>query len=193
MNDHAQPTTPSARPNLDRAKAAARHELQRFALMFGYLWLMFGLFALLEHVVLSSHGIPFAFHGFAIVNAAVLGKVMLIAEKMRLARHFESLPLIWPILAESLMLSVLFIVTHILEHLIGGMIGGQKLAASVPAIGGGGIQGLICVAVILFVSMIPFFAFRYLARELGPGRIEALLFRPRPAGGSAPMEAGPGH
>lgn len=180
MNDSS--TAPTAtRTTLHRAKEAARHEMRRFAVMFLYLWVLFGFFALLEDVILSQHGIAYAFHGFAIINAAVLGKVMLLAEKMRLARWFESRPLIWAILAESAILSLLFIVTHVLEHLVGGMIGGEKLAASVPAIGGGGIGGLVCVAVILFVAMIPFFGFHYIAREVGPDRIKAILFHPRHA------------
>jgi hypothetical protein len=35
---------------------------------------------------------------------------------------------------------------------------------------------VVCVAVILFVSLIPFFAFRNVDRELGPGQLNAMLF-----------------
>src|SRR6266550_8367749 len=52
----------------------------------------------------------------------------------------------------------------------------KTFLASIPAIGGGGLAGVVCVAVILFVALIPFFAFRNVSRELGPGRLNAMLF-----------------
>jgi hypothetical protein len=110
------------------------------------------------------------------VNAAVLGKVMLIAEDLRVGERFRERPLIYPIVIESLMLSILFILVHILEHVIGGMIAGETLRASIPAIGGGGVQGLLCVGLILFVALLPFFAFRRITKEVGTARIKAMLF-----------------
>jgi len=151
-------------------------EARRFLVMFLYLWLLFGLFALHEDIVLRDRGIGFAFHGFALVNALVLAKVMLIAEDLKLGHRLRARPLVYPIVTEALILAALFIVVHILEHVFGGLIGGQTLAASVPSIGGGGMQGLFCVAMILFVTLIPFFAFRHISAELGPGRIKAMLF-----------------
>lgn len=42
-----------------------------------------------------------ALQGFALVNAAVLGKVMLIAEDMKVGRRFKHLPLFWSVLYKS--------------------------------------------------------------------------------------------
>jgi hypothetical protein len=49
-------------------------------------------------------------------------------------------------------------------------------AASLPEIGGGGFVGLASVTLILFVALIPFFAFRNLKRALGADRMNTLLF-----------------
>lgn len=46
------------------------------------------------------------------------------------------------------------------------MLSGQSLRASVPVMGGGGLLGLFCVAAVLFLSLIPFFAFEHLRRTL---------------------------
>jgi hypothetical protein len=64
----------------------------------------------------------------------------------------------------------------VVEHLVVGLVERETVAESIPAIGGGGLAGVICVAVILFVAMIPFFAFRNVSRVLGPGRLHAMLF-----------------
>ena len=69
----------------------------------------------------------------------------------------------------ALLLSALFICFHVVEKVVTGLVMGESVAASVPAIGGGGLAGLICVAVIVFVSLLPFFAFKHLDRALGEG------------------------
>ena len=63
-----------------------------------------------------------------------------------------------------------------MEHVAFGLFKGERLRASVPVIGGGGVAGLLSVAGDFFVALIPFFAFRNLSRELGADRLEAMLF-----------------
>jgi hypothetical protein len=54
-----------------------------------YLWVMFGVFALHESVVSAKYHIDYHFYGFALVNALVLGKVMLVAEDLHFADWFK--------------------------------------------------------------------------------------------------------
>jgi cytochrome c oxidase subunit IV len=157
-------------------KTRALHEVRRFAVMFLYLWLILGLYVLSEKVALAQRGTLVTAQGFALVNALILAKVMLIVEDLNLLRWIRPRPLIYPIVCESLLLSLLFICFHVLEKVIGGLLAGRSVAESVPAIGGGGIVGLVSVAVMLFVALIPFFAFKHVARELGQGRLNAMLF-----------------
>jgi hypothetical protein len=151
-------------------------EARRFVAMFLYLWVLFGLFVLNERIILDQRGSGFASHGFALLNALVLAKVMLVTEDLNLGRWMRRRPLIYPILFESLLLTVMFICFHVVEHLVVGLFKKETIAASIPAIGGGGLAGVVCVAVILFVSLIPFFAFRNVSRKLGPGQLHLMLF-----------------
>lgn len=151
-------------------------ELKRFVVMFLYLWLLLGLFVLNESIVLHQRGISFSSHGIALFNALVLAKIMLVAEDVGFGRRLEGRPLIYPILYESLLFTFLFIFFHVVEKVLIGLIGGETVAASVPAIGGGGLKGLLSVAVIMFFFLMPFFAVTNLNRELGPGRLKAMLF-----------------
>jgi hypothetical protein len=127
-------------------------------------------------VTLREHGIPFKTHGFAIINALILAKVMLIAEDLRLGERLRPRPLIYPIVTEALLLTVLFICFHVIEKVIIGLIAGEDLAHSIPAVGGGGFMGVVCIGLILFVSLIPFFAFRRVTREIGPERMREMMF-----------------
>jgi len=152
-------------------------EARRFVVMFVYLWLMFGLFVLLEAIMARRSGQHFEWSfGLAFFNALVLAKVMLVAEKLKLGALIRARPLIVSILAEALLMAILFIAVHVAEKTFFGLVEGGSAAVSVPHIGGGGVLGLVAVALILFVTLVPFFAFKRIGQELGPGRLNALLF-----------------
>jgi|SRR5690349_3252770 len=165
---------------LHRLAERGLDELRRFLLMFVYLWLAFGLFVLNESLILGEQHIRFAAQGFAIINAAVLAKVMLIAEDLKLGRRFDHLPLIYPVAYKSVLFAVVFIAFHVLERLIVGVIAGKSLAASMPHIGGGTWQGGLTVWAIVTLSLLPFFMLREIGQFLGEGRLWNLMFRPRP-------------
>ena len=77
-----------------------------------------------------------------------------------------------------MLLTALFICFHVVEYIVIGRFKGEALATSVPHIAGRGLAWLACVAAILFIALIPFFAFKYIGRALGEGRLRAMLFRP---------------
>lgn len=158
-------------------EARVLDEARRFAMLFLYLWILFGLFVLNERIILREHGIGFASQGFAVLNALVLAKVMLILEDLNLNKWLDRRPLIYPILFDSFLFSALFVAFHVLEEMIVGLFKGESATTSVPAIGGGGLSGVLCVAVILFFALIPHFAFQNFSRALGPARMKAMLFR----------------
>ena len=159
-------------------KLAARgiDEFRRFLLMFVYLWVVFGLFVLNEAVILGKTDVSFLSQGFAFINAAILAKVMLVAESLKLGRRFDHLPMIYPIAYKSALFAIVFIAFHALEETVVGMFAGKSAAASVPAIGGGTWIGVGCVWAIIAVSLLPFFALREISQILGEGRLWALMF-----------------
>jgi hypothetical protein len=134
------------------------------------------MFVVNQSIVLREHGIPFSTQGFALINALVLAKVMLLFEAFDPGRWLRRRPLIYPILFEAFLLTILFLIVHILEKAIEGLIHGRTLVESLPSIGGGSFVGLASVTVILVIALIPFFAFRNLGLVLGQDRLIALIF-----------------
>ena len=61
-------------------KQRALSELEKYAVITVYLWLLFALFSLHRQLV-QGHGISVWHQGFAIVNALIFGKVMSIGER----------------------------------------------------------------------------------------------------------------
>ncbi len=149
-------------------------EIRRFVVMFLYLWVLFGLFVLHEHIILRQRHIDVVWNGLALINALVLAKVMLVAEDLDIGRRLRRRPLLFPILFDAFFLAILFIVFHFVEDATVAHFRGAGKETH-DAIGGGRVAGLLSVATILFVSLLPFFAFRHISRELGPDRLKAML------------------
>ena len=153
------------------------HNSREFVAMFLYLWILFGLFAYHEAIVLAKHHIDYKPFGLAFVNAFVLAKVMLVAEELKVGTRFRKSAPIFPVLHKSLLFAVIFICFNIAEEIIIGLWKGETLAESIPKIGGGSPLGVVIASVIITVALVPFFAFRELSRVMGKGVLEALFLK----------------
>lgn len=160
--------------------AKAIDEFKRLVAIVLYLWVIFGLYVLDETLILTKQHIDFSAHGFAIINAFILAKVLLVAEDLGFGARFKDRPLVYPILYKALAFSVLFIVFHIGESLLIGVWHGKSAIESIPQIGGGTLKGFLCVIGIMFVSLIPFFAFREIGRVIGEDELWTLIFKRGP-------------
>nr|WP_310346567.1 hypothetical protein [Methylobacterium sp. BE186] len=162
---------------MQRIRLRVLEEAKRILGIFAYLWVVFGLLILHEHIVLSRHGVGYSFYGLAFINAWILAKIMLVAESLDVRPHFQGRPLVYPILARSFVFAILLVGAYALEEMALGLWRGKTVLDSVPAIGGGGIRGLASASVIMAVALIPYFTFRELGRVLGREHLHTLLFR----------------
>jgi hypothetical protein len=151
-------------------------EIKKFLGMAVYLWVTFGLMALHASVVLAERHISYKFNGFAIVNSLILAKVMLVAEDLHLGENFKDRPLVYPILYKAFLFAIVFICFDLAEEVLVGLVGGKTIAQSIPDIGGGSPSGVLYVAIILAVGLIPFFAFREIGRVIGKHELRSLIF-----------------
>ena len=160
---------------IDQLKERGLHEAKRFVAMFIYLFILFGLLEVHKSVVLAQNEIDYMAHGVALINALVLAKVMLVAEDLKIGRRFENKPLAIPVLYKSIVFAVVFIGFHIVEHVLIGLFHGKALWESVPGIGGG-LTGMLSVALIATFALIPYFAFGEVGRVIGEAKLRSLLF-----------------
>jgi hypothetical protein len=156
-------------------KERALGELEKYAVITAYLWLLFALFSLHKQLV-QGHGVSVWQQGFAIVNALIFGKVILIGQALEVGKGLERRALVWVVLGKSLIFAILLLAFHIAEEAIRAWFEGQPLSASLADFGGS-LPGLVTYAAIFFVALIPFFAFQEAARVLGGGALWNLFFR----------------
>ena len=157
----------------------AYQQMKDFMVVALYLWVVFGLLLMFKSMVLAEQHIPFAYHGFAIINALALAKVMLTAKDLHLGERFNNAPLIYPTLAKSGLFSVLLTCFKILEDAAIGMYHGQTFPQSISDLGGGTWKALLTLTLLLFVILIPFVGYGELQRALGKGRLEQIFFHPQ--------------
>jgi hypothetical protein len=158
-------------------KERAVGELERYAVITFYLWLLFALFGL-HRQLLQGHGTSIWPQGFAIVNALVFGKVILIGEAWELGKSQEKYALAWVVLRKALLFAILLLAFHILEEAIRAWFEGKPLSDAVTGLGGS-LAGVAATAAIFFVVLIPFYAFQETARVLGAEALWDLFFRKR--------------
>jgi hypothetical protein len=150
--------------------------LKNYLILTCYLWVVFALFVLYKSVILSAHGIPFASHGLALVNALVLAKVMLVAQKS-VDKWFNEIPLLYTTLCKSAAYAVLLGSLKTIEETAVGLWRGLSYKESiVVAVGHGTLTGTLVVMAMLAIVLIPLFAFTELSRVLGEEELRTVLF-----------------
>src|SRR6516225_9445964 len=160
-------------------KQIAYRQFKEFLLIAIYLWVVFGLLVMFKSVVLAEHHIPFAYHGFAIINALALAKVMLVAKHLHLGEQFDEAPLIFPTLLKSAVFTVVLVCFKILEEVAIGLYHGQSFNESIADLGGGTWKAILAFTLLLFAVLIPFVGYGELQRVLGEGTLGQIFFRPR--------------
>jgi hypothetical protein len=164
-------------------------EVRRVFVIFVYLWALFSLFALHKGIIVREGMI--SGQVLAIVNAFILAKVMFIAARYGLGDIFRERPLIYPVLFKSVVFALLLVTFYVAEETaIGTLLKGETFAESFPQIGGGGAIGLIATLIILFVVLIPFFAFQELGRVIGSDMLFDIFFK-SPRNKPVPETTGP--
>lgn len=172
-----------------KLKEKAIEEFRSFFIMAFYLWFVFALMLLNEAVILQKPNFNVLGQGFAVINALVMAKVMLIADELGFGRELDHLPLIWPIAYKAVLFGLLFVGFHEFEHYVVAWFSGKTHTFSLPTVGGGTWAGAACVWGVMSVSLAPFFAIREISKLVGVSRVWRLMFQPGARAGFAAEES----
>jgi hypothetical protein len=173
----AKTPTPPPAPGAvhESLKEKAIAEMKIYIAITLYLWVVLALFALYKRALLNENGIDYWRQGYAIVNALILGKVLLIGEMLKLGDGLRKRALVWVVLGRTVLFTALLLVFHVIEESIHAAIKGVPVAESIMSIGGGSWFGMFVYAAIMFVMLIPLTAFRELSFVLGTDVMWKLL------------------
>lgn len=148
--------------------------MKRFGIIFLYVWLILALFTL--HKSLILHRSPFADQELAVLNALVLGKIILLLEALRIGEVLHTRPPFFRILLKAVIFGVSLLLFTVLEEGVHGWWHGKPFEESISGIGGGDLAGMVVVAIITSVALIPYLMCREIARAIGEDKLKSMFF-----------------
>ena len=156
-------------------KARALEEMKKYLAITLYLWVLFALFGLYRRVLLQENGIDLWTQSYALINAMVFAKVVLLGEVLDVGKALRRRALIWAVLGKSLLFTALLILFHIGEEAIRALIKHLPVAETALNFAGGTWQGAFAYAALMFVTLVPLIAFREVGEAIGQNTLWKLL------------------
>lgn len=160
------------------AKGKSVSRIEEYIVIVAYLWVVFGILTLHKSLILSEHHIDFASHGFALINALCLVKVMLVAKDVRLGSRLDGTPIIYPVVLKSVIFAILLAFFKILEDAAVDAYRGTPFQQSIVDLGGTW-RGISVLTVLICFLLVPFVGFMELQRVLGERKLEQIFFQTR--------------
>jgi len=153
------------------------HEMGEYLIIVCYLTLVFAAFTQYRRFLLAAHDITYTEYGVAVIEALILGKVVMIGDILHLGGHLEQKPLIYPTLYKTFVFTVFVAVFKAIEYGIKGLWNGSGFMAGLVELSEKWSHELLANSLIVFVAFIPFFAIKELGRVFGEDKIRALFFK----------------
>ncbi len=165
---------------MSKWKETVRHEMIEYAINVVYLTLVFAAFTQYTRFLLAAHDITYTNYWFAVIEALILGKVIMIGGVFHLGRGLEDKPLIYPTLYKTVVFVVFVGAFKLIEHAIKGLWSGEGLAGTLVDVSEEDLHVVLANSLVVLVAFIPFFAVKELGRVFGGAKIFALFFQKRP-------------
>jgi hypothetical protein len=163
----------TSRPSL---RDKAMHELIEFVIIAAYLYICFFSITVLKVAILHTHGIAYMPVGTAFIKALLLAKFMMLGHGLHIGERFSSHPLIWPTISKAFAFLLLLTVLTFLEEGVVGAISGLSVSQSLADLIGVNFVETLAKIFIVFLILVPYFAFVCLREMLGKGELRRMFF-----------------
>jgi hypothetical protein len=162
----------------ETSKAAAikhevAHQFEELAVVSGYLAFVFCALATYRLLLLNEFHLSYFDYGAALINALVVGKVILIGMDLHFGRRHEGKPLYVSILYKALLYGLLVFAFHLVEEVVKHLIHGHALAGAFSEVR---LDDVLARTVVIFGTFIPLFGFLEVRRVIGEANFHRLLF-----------------
>ncbi|KAF2990028.1 DUF4339 domain-containing protein [Methylocystis sp. MJC1] len=156
----------------------ASHELISYLAVSGYLLVWFCAILVYKAAILRGVGVEFAPFGLAAAKALILGKFIAAPNTAKRGERQENgETLLIPTAKKALLFAIALFLLSVVEALVVGYFHGR----GVKEIGGGAVTQAAATAVLMFLALLPYLAFRRFAQEFGE-KLPELLFSRRAFG-----------
>jgi hypothetical protein len=161
----------------ENLKEKARHELVEYGINIVYLTLVFASFTIYRRLILAAHDVTYTNYWVALIEAVILGKVVMIGGIFRLGRGLEDKPLIFPTLYKTAVFTVFCAVFKVVEYGVKGLFTGLGFMGGIDALLAKDSHEIAANSLMVFVAFVPYFGVKELGRVLGEKTIRTLFFK----------------
>ena len=168
-----------AEKKIDRIKQKFMLELYEYVINVIYLTFAFAAFTQYRRLLLASYDISYTNYWFSVIQALILGKVIMVGGLFRFGRRLEQRPLIFATLYKSVVFTLLVGLFTLIEHGLSGLWSGVGFAGGIAGYLDQGVHEILANSLVVFVALVPFFAVKEISLVLGRQKIWALFFRSR--------------
>src|SRR5215471_6980838 len=158
-------------------KEKAAEELRLMLMITAFLAAVFVSFLTYRRLISRQYGVTSFHYGFALLEALIVAKVILIGKAIGIGGKPTRRALIIGALRDSVIYAILVGIFAILEHVVEGLFHHESLSESLQKMLDQGIYEILGRMLIMFVAFIPFFTLWELNRALGERSLLDLLFR----------------
>jgi hypothetical protein len=156
-------------------KEKIKHELLEMLWLFLYLAFFFCALVAYDTLLLNQYAVEYWNFGFALLNAAVITKVIMIGEYAKLGTRHESKALFISALWKALVFGLLVFGFHIVEEIVKRLIHGAGIENASRHLRFDQFAGR---ALVVFCTFVPLFLFREFRRVMGEEEFRHLVFGP---------------
>jgi hypothetical protein len=114
---------------------------------------------------------------FAVINAWVLAKFVLIGEGLGIGKSWHSKPLLYSILFKAAVFGAILKLCQVIEAVLSRMWRSRSFGAGLPDLSLASIMDGLTLTLLVCIALVPFFAARDLSRVLGKNELQAVLLR----------------
>ena len=154
-------------------KQKLKHELIEMVVLFLYLALFFCALTAYGMLLLHQYHVEYWNFAFALINALVITKVIMIGDLMKLGTMRDDKPLLLRVVWKAFVYGLLIFAFHIVEEVIKRLIHGAEVAHVTHGIR---FEQLVARSILVFLTFIPLFAFREFRRIIGDEKFDALVY-----------------
>ncbi len=155
-------------------KERIKHEMLEMLWLFLYLAFFFGALVAYDKLLLKQYEVEYWNFGFALLNAAVITKVIMIGEYAKLGTRHESKALFISAVWKALVFGLLVFAFHLVEEIVKSLIHGADIETASRHLR---FEQFAARAIIVFCTFIPLFVFREFRRVMGEEEFLNLVFR----------------
>jgi len=166
--------TPGSKEKTPGFKQKAKHELVDFTMISVYLGIFFCALTTYTMLLLKKYEIDYLNYSFAIINALIIAKIILIGEMAHVGRKAEARPLYQSVVYKAFVFSLLVFAFHFAEEFVKRLIHGKPSGTVIQETH---FDDLFGKSLVMFCAFIPLFAFRELRRVMGEEKLHALFFK----------------